>query len=323
MGLLIIVLRSFEWTFIIQEPLRKYELTMDQNVHKEQRFSISGVLLDAFDLLCNLRGIGWSWSQKSSPRWRTAPPPQPIPFVFAYLIFSATAFDASRYLIQRVSPAVSSNPSGGSIFDPNLDFFPRYAWAAFAGICGGAWTYSLIEMLYRIGEMVGRVVLRQPASYWPPISHRPWLSTSVHEYWSFRWHQLFRHLFIVFGARPGGALLGRPGALIGAFAVSSVFHHVAVWGMGYGSEFGTVGGFFLLMGLGVAMEVAFKAATGMRVRGFYGWVWTMLWTTMWGTMMIDAWARHGLLAGEFFPDRLRLGKAIVDAVIGLPNKMVI
>ncbi|KAH9168366.1 hypothetical protein EDB89DRAFT_1909345 [Lactarius sanguifluus] len=113
----------------------------------------------------------------------------------------------------------------------------------------------------------------------------------------------------------------RPGALIGAFAVSAVLHHFAMWGIGYGSEFSTAGGFFLLMGVGVAIEVAFKKVTGMRVGGFFGWLWTMLWVLVWGMLMIDAWGRHGMLASEFFPTRLRPGKPLVDAVIGLFNIM--
>ena len=324
MGVFVLVLRSLEWTFIIKEPVRRYELTMDQDALtvSKKRLSISSVLLDGFDLFINLRGVGWSWSPQPPPGWSTAP--SSIPSLFASFLFRITVFDTTLYLIQRACPAVSSTPSGGSLFDPNLSLLPRIAWAAFAGICGGVWTYTLVETLYRVGALVGRVVFRQPASLWPPLSHRPWLSTSLHEFWSFRWHQLFRHLFTVFGARPGGALLGRHGALIGAFAVSAVMHHVAVWGMGYGSEFSTSGGFFLLMGLGVAMEVAFKKVTDMRVEGFSGWLWTMLWTLMWGTLMLDGWARHGMMASDFFPTRLRPGKALVDAVIGgLPNVMMI
>ncbi len=316
------VLRSFEWAFIIKEPLRRCEPTMDQDSSIEKRLSISSVLLDAFDLFSNMRGIGWSWSPQSSPRWSTPPPSESIPSAFASLLFKITVFDTAQYLIQRVCTTVSSNPSGGSLFDPNLSLFPRNASAAFAGICGGVWAYSLVEMVYRIGALIGRVVFRQSASHWPPVSHRPWLSTSLHEFWSFRWHQLLRHLFVIFGARPGGALLGRPGALMGAFAISAVVHHFAVWGLGYGSEFST-GEFFLLMGLGVAMEVAFKKVTNMRVEGFSGWLWTMLWTLVWGTLMLDGWARHGMLASEFFPNRLRPGKALVDTIIGLPNVMVI
>jgi len=37
---------------------------------------------------------------------------------------------------------------------------------------------------------------------------------------------------IIFGSRPGGALLGRPGALVGAFAVSGVMHDLGMWGLG-------------------------------------------------------------------------------------------
>jgi len=105
---------------------------------------------------------------------------------------------------------------------------------------------------------------------------------------------------------------------MGAFAVSAIIHHVAVWGAGNGSEFSTAGGGFLLMGLGVVMEVEFKKVTGMRVQGFSGWLWTMSWTLVWGTFMLDGWARHGIMA-NLVPDRLRPGKALVDAIIGLPK----
>ena len=106
---------------------------------------------------------------------------------------------------------------------------------------------------------------------------------------------------------------------MGAFAVSAVLHHVAVWGMGNGSDFGSIGGFFLLMGIGTVIEYAFNEMTDIRVEGFSGWLWTMSWIVMWGTLLIDGRARHGLLSSEFFPDHLRPGKALVDAIIGLPN----
>jgi len=311
-------LRSFEWVFIIKEPIRRYKSTTDQDDAKapKKQFSISSVSLDALDLLFNLRGLRWSWSPKSSLRRSTAP--ESILSVVATLLFNVTVYDTTHYIMQRVFPSINDPISGGSFFDPNISFIPRNALAAFASICGGVWTYSLVETLYRIGMLVGMVFLRQPASDWPPVSHRPWLSTSINEYWSFRWHQLFRHVFVTFGARPGGALLGRPGAIMGAFTVSAVLHHIAIWGLGNGPEFSTAGGFFLLMGLGACMEVVFGKVTGMRVRGFPGWLWTMSWTLLWGTLMLDGWARHGMLA-NVFPDRHRPGKALVDAIIGSPK----
>ncbi|KAI9435053.1 hypothetical protein H4582DRAFT_1972488 [Lactarius indigo] len=261
-GMFCVMLRSFEWVFIIKEPIRKYELTVDGGAStvKKKPLSISSPL----------------------PQWTNAPPS--IPSLFASLF----------------PPAIISGPSGGSIFNPNLSLLPRISAAAFASVCGGVWTYSLLETLYHIAALIGRVVCRQPGSHWPPVSHRPWLSTSLHEFWSYRWHQLFRHYFITFGGRPGGALLGRSGALIGAFAVSAVLHHIVVWGTGYGSEFSTAGGFFVMMGVGAAME------------GFFGWLWTMLWVLVWGIFMIDS---------DFFPTRFRPGKPFVDAVIGLVTVM--
>jgi len=149
------------------------------------------------------------------------------------------------------------------------------------------------------------------------------MSTSIQDFWSFRWHQLPRHDFIVFGARPGGALFGRPGAVMGAFTVSAILHHVGLWGVGKGSEFITAGGFFLLMGVGAVMEGAFTRVTGLRVGGRVGWLWTVAWTTLWGTFMVDGWARHGAFAANILPDGFRLGSIIVDAIIALFKQVTI
>jgi hypothetical protein len=310
-------LRTVEWTFV-KKPLRRYESPKRyQDTHIERRLSASTVFLDALDLLGNQRGIGWSWAKDPFPQESTAPPS--IALLLVKTLFTLTLFDASQYIIQRVSPAVN-NPKGGSIIDPSLTVVPRTALAALCGVCGGVWAYALVGSLSHVPASIGQILFRQPASMWPPLFHRPWMSTSVQEAWNFRWHQLYRHLFIVFGARPGGALFGKPGALMGAFAVSAILHHIGMWGMGNGSEFVTSGGFFLLMGIGVVMEVVFTRVTGLRVRGWIGWSWTMLWVALWGTFMIDGWARHGVFATEFFPFGFRPGKVVVDAVIVLTEK---
>ncbi|KAH9030383.1 hypothetical protein EDB84DRAFT_211478 [Lactarius hengduanensis] len=275
MGMFCLGLRSFEWTFVIKEPLRRYELTTDQGAPtgSKKPLSISSVLLDGLDLFFNQRGLDGRGHHSHSPNGQLRPLPSPP---FSPRFFSESPCSTPHCISYSFAPAVTSSPNGGSIFDPNLSVLPRIASAAFASICGGFWTYLLLDMVYNMTALIGRVVCRQPGSHWPPISHRPWLSTSLHEFWSYRWHQLFRHTFVTFGARPGGALLGRPGALIGAFAVSGVMHFTTgVWGLGNGAEFGTAGGFFLLMGLGVAMEVGFRKVTGMRVGGFFWLLWTM------------------------------------------------
>jgi hypothetical protein len=191
--------------------------------------------------------------------------------------------------------------------------------AAFFSLCGGLVVYTTVDAMYHFATLIGRVILRQPDWAWPPLSDRPWTSTSITEFWSFRWHQFFRHMFVVYGARPGGALLGKPGACIGAFVVSGILHDLGIWGLGHGIECRTTGGFFVLMGVGAALEFGFKRVTGRRVGGFWGWGWTVTWTLCWGTLMIDAWARRGIVASDFFPDRHRPGKWLVEAIIALSN----
>lgn len=307
-------MRSLAWTFV-KKPLRRYEVPQrHQDSPIERSLSPSNVFLDAFDLLQNQRGVGWSWSPNPFPREST--PSTSISLIAVKTLLTLTAFDASQYLIQYACPSVNK-PGGGSIFDPRLSFIPRTALAAFSAICGGVWSYALLDSGYHVALLVARAVFREPASLWPRAFDRPWMSTSIHEFWSFRWHQFFRHLYVTFGARPGGMFFGKPGAFINAFAVSAIQHHICVWGIGSGSELMTTGGFFLLMGVGAVVEVVFKKVTGMQVRGWAGWTWTMLWTTLWGAFMIDGWARHGIFASVFFPDRLRPGKMIVDTIIGL------
>ena len=309
-----IALRSFEWTFI-KKPLRRYETPKhDQNALIERPMSVTNVLLDALDLLTNVRGIGWSWSANPFPREST-PPPSTTAVLFK-MFLRLVVFDASHYIIQYICPAVN-DPKGGSIFDPSLPLLPRAALAWFCCIWYGVWTHAMIDFSYHCATLVGRIVFRQPASAWPPIFHRPLMSTSLQEFWSVRWHQLGRHVFIVFGARPVGKLFGRPGALMGGFAVSAVLHHVALWGLGNGSDNVTVRGFFLLMGVGTVVEEAFTGVTGLRVRGWFGWLWMMAWMTLWGTFMLDGWARHGMMASEFIPVGPRPGKIVVDAIIAL------
>ena len=311
----VIALRSCEWAFT-KKPLRRYELPKGQDTPLERPLSFPTILLDAFDLLCNPRGIGWSWSRTPFPPGGTPSESPSIGAISAQLLLECTAMDASQHIIQYVCPSVN-NPGGGSLFDPNLGPVRSIAWAAFATFWGGVWVYTSVDAIYLIATLIGRLVFRQSASQWPPFMRRPWMSTSIREFWSYRWHQALRHFFIVFGARPGGALLGAPGAVMGAFAVSAVLHHLGLWGLGHGMEFSTAGGFFLFMGLGAIMEDAFKRTTGLRVQGFLGWSWTMLWTLPWAMLMFDGWARHGMFVDHFFSEQLRVGKFLVDTTLAL------
>ena len=71
------------------------------------------------------------------------------------------------------------------------------------------------------------------------------------------------------------------------------------------------------MGIGAVLERVWQRTTGARVRGFWGWAWTMAWTVFRGTFMLDGWTRHGIIACDFFIPGLQPGKPIVDGIISL------
>jgi hypothetical protein len=306
--------KSFEWTFI-KKPLRKYEQPEGQDTPVKRPLSVANVPLDALDLFFNHRGIGWSWSSHPFPQRSTHPPS--ITSVLAKTLLEFTLLDATQYVLHLMSSSVDKTGSG-SLINTGLPFLLHRFSALLATFFGAVWAYAQIDLMYHVAMLIGRILLRQPATLWPPFFHRPWMATSVRDFWSVRWHQFFRHFFIVFGARPGGALLGQPGATMGAFFVSGLIHIVGpVWATGRVTEFLHKGDFFLLMDLGVSLECGFERATGLPVRGWLGWLWTMGWMLSWGPLVVGSLGRGGIFAIELFPDHLRPGKMFVNGAISL------
>jgi flagellar biosynthesis protein FliQ len=314
--MLVMASRSFEWTFLIKKPLRKYEWPEGQDTPVERPFSVANVLLNAFDLFFNQRGFAWSWSSCPCPRNNT--PQVLITSVWIKTLSTFMVIDISHHVLYLISPSIDQ--AGSSFFGATLPFVPRTISVILATFVGGLYIYAKMEILYQAATLIGRILLRQPASYWPPFFRQPWKATSIRDFWSVRWHQLFRHFFIVFGARPGGALLGWPGAIMGAFTLSGLLHIVLQWAIGRGTEVLHDGGYFIIMGIGMVIESQFERVTGKPVRGWYGWLWTMTWLLLWGSFGFDSWARRGNLAVDFFPDHLRPGKFLINGAISLFSK---
>ncbi|KAH9030382.1 hypothetical protein EDB84DRAFT_211442 [Lactarius hengduanensis] len=105
--------------------------------------------------------------------------------------------------LSAANPAVDLSSTRISAFSPasRQRLLPVYV-AVYGRTC-----YSTRCIIWRINRASRLPSTRLTLA---AVSHRPWLSTSLHEFWSYRWHQLFRHIFVTFGARPGGALLGQP-----------------------------------------------------------------------------------------------------------------
>lgn len=276
-------------------------------------------LIDALDLSCNLRGLDWNWSDKLYVPPDTRNLECRISFLrstILWLIQAVCIFDTCHRIIQYLSPQTPgcnfALASGGTIFDSALPPVLRYLKSTLITTFGGVAVIFGITMLYLSFTLWGVGVFGNDPRSWPPAFAAPWYSPSLNEFWSKRWHQSFRDIFIGAGSLPFSYLLGRPGIAIGAFFVSGILHVWGLWGMGQGTEFWSVAGYFLMMGVGILAEHKYKAITGYRVggheqgKGFNwlgGWrghLWTLVWTLGWGNFLVDAWFRKGLAGSQFF-----------------------
>ena len=324
-------MRVLEWGFV-QKPLRRLHVKdlrpagtslggeMEHhnghaNGHMQQEVAtVIQAMWDAFDLLFNLRGYGWNWTKK----WHFPTETRSTTSTFSFL--ASTLFSGCKYYItfdlclttvRVILPPGASKLTGGSIFDPSLPPALYYSIPSMLSLISGIMVCAVIQLMYDVLTIIAIVVLQQHPVQWPPIADRPWLSTSLTLCWSKRWHQIFRSSFIGIGAKPLSWLVGRVGGVMAAFFWSAILHDWGMWGMGHGTEFSHVGGFFLMMGVGCIMETLFKKATGMKVHGLVGWMWTMGWMIGWGIPMIDAWARRGLLASKLIPEEYLIGHFIL------------
>jgi len=98
---------------------------------------------------------------------------------------------------------------------------------------------------------------------------------------------------------------GRAGGVFGAFFISGILHDFGLWGMGGGTEPSSMYTFFLMMGVGVVVENAWKYMTGYKVGGIFGRVWATAWLVGWSHLLIDVYCRKGVVASKFFPDGYR------------------
>ncbi|KAI0347883.1 hypothetical protein BDW22DRAFT_1349965 [Trametopsis cervina] len=285
-------MRLTTWAFI-SEPLRRTG-------------NSRSIFLDALDLQCNLRGIGWTWG---IPAKHLPPETRPTHSKSAFLLATVARliqivfiYDALNNIARYCTPSVGSTPSEATIFDPALPPVQRYALSSFVSVLYGAVFYHTIELVYYLATIAALMIpgLDQQPSDWPTFSRPPWLATSLADYWGRRWHQSNRHAYVTL-SYPFVVLFGRAGLILGAFFWSAVLHAVGVWGMGLGIDFTSTGGFFMLMGAGVTLEECYKSFTGRKIDGFSGWLWTISFMVVGGNLLVDCWIKTGLFSGEVLP----------------------
>ncbi|KAK7051026.1 hypothetical protein VNI00_005138 [Paramarasmius palmivorus] len=276
--------------------------------NKQSHVGVWQKFFDAFHLLCSARGIGWNWSKGLHVPAHTRPTSGRVIFLLyttTSLIAHLMAMDIIHYYIQTFPQLhLTACPRGATIFAEELPPLQRYALSTYISLLAGPVIYCTVQLGYDLATIIGVGIFQQNPMDWPPMFDHPWKATSLRDFWAKRWHQFFRYIFVTLGSVPFSRILGRVGVPFGAFLISGIVHYFGLWGMSRGTDWRMIG-FFLLMAVGIVMEDLWKQSTGRKVRGFYGWLWTTLWVVGWANILVDAWARKGLISSSFYPENYR------------------
>jgi hypothetical protein len=302
LSMFFIAIRSLEWTVQTKPYVRHYPYSRPEDQRPSTDAPKRNFVLDALDLACTFRGYGWNWSQGLYVARETRPTSSRFAFATSTLISGLThAFmcGAIHSAVQSFAPETFGSVDGGTIFDDSLPPHLRYLRSSIIATLCAFGVYSVLRAGDELTAVLCILLLRHRPEQWPPSFDAPWRATSLRDFWSRRWHQWFRQVFIFLGGRPISLIFGRAGGVIGAFLASGLFHHVALLALDSSSETWRSLLPFGMMGAGVVFE---RAVLGTNVGGWAGWVWTMSWMVLWGNVMVDGWARAGMLGGSSFLD---------------------
>jgi uncharacterized membrane protein len=271
---------------------------------------IRTLLSDSIDLWCSFHGLNWEWSAGS---------PAPLPssslsfrsriLLLGNFFIQVIMFDFLHYYMQTLDPQGFGSKTGVTIF--NMDHTPlrRYTdpITLWRSILAGFSIYLLVEIPCSLPRVLAISIFNCPVEEWPPISNEPWKATSLIEFWGKRWQQLLRFCFTELGYKPFAWISGgnRSVGLLGAFFVSGVCHYLVMWAQYPDASFVHMVGFFVMMGVGVVLEYAWRKLTGKKVEGHIGRLWLLVWVIGWGQFAVDVCSQTGMLSSEIFGKNVR------------------
>ncbi|KAG8951328.1 hypothetical protein FRC03_012583 [Tulasnella sp. 419] len=275
--------------------------------------TILGRMLYAFDLL-SVRGSSylpnriWDYAPKSMVEWK--PPSRPR--FLAFLIWESTTL----YLLIDIFESLAATRTWDtSIARPLTSTLPLHLQFFYAFLVCGMTALSIATPYYVNALLT--MPLGVPPSAWPPMFDQPFRAKSLQDFWSYRWHTIFRRtsdeisrgiLFLLpssyFTFHPRFIKLLR--ALI-IFGISMVLHFFLVWALPIDDETypyaaglinPQIAKFFLSQPLGIFIELVLvqpmtaHLPDGWRktIRRAFAWGW-LLWS---GRYWSDVWISRGL-----------------------------
>lgn len=280
------IAKTLEYTFTPEGMLKNGESKPGQlkgkasaaNGHAVVPVTRTGHLawfVDAVELQHTLRGLQWKFGRGVYIPEHIRPLSR-MPFLKETLKSFIKYFlllDVLETCI-KLFPGVGT-PAGGSIFYPDLPLMQRYAVSTLIHMLTGSALLAGFHMVYDLITLIAVGVFNDTPTAWPPVMDQPFTSSSMHELWAKRWHQLLRRTFVVYGGVPGKWLAGDLGAVFGTFLASGLYHECAIYTMGRGFDH-TVTVFFALQGPILVGERMWRRITGKRVGGRIGRYWVYL-----------------------------------------------
>ncbi|KAF9232210.1 membrane bound O-acyl transferase family-domain-containing protein [Melanogaster broomeanus] len=228
---------------------------------KEDSGSTATALWNAWDLLLNVRGIGWNWSRGPilpKPVFETHSRTAFVLWSAVRFAFHFLAYDATAPIIRMTSPENFTSVTGASTYDPSLPPVWQLLRCVTISTLVMLMACFATESCHILLAVLFVTVFQQHPSQWPPLFDSPWLSTSLNDFWGRRWHQMIRHILLMAAGRPFNVLFGRRGGVLGVFLLSGLVHDVDHRPFGRGGNFVIVVGFFTMNGVGVVLERVWK-----------------------------------------------------------------
>ena len=282
--------------------------------------TLSDVLLNATDLVWNPTAVGWAHGVPNPNNGR--PRIQRGAFLLSRLYSFVIHFlimDFCQWGTLVIGQSALDTPDGSSIFNPNLPPVLRFINGSCVSLLLAACVYCGITVPADLIAIIGVGIFRSPPERWPPVFNRPWACASLTQLWGRGWHQQTRLPLTGFGGRPLALLTGsnRFALIVGAFVASAIGHEVAALSLGKGPD-RYIRVTFIMAGVGVLLEAAWKKFMGSKVGGVAGYVWTWTWMCIWGNFLMDAWCRRSMVHMRYMPDEQRPAYFVWHTILGLP-----
>lgn len=276
--------------------------------------TLLGRLAYSFDLLTSVRGPSmfsdrrWNWTPSAIVKHMRKPVTRREFLVSNVKFFLGVYLVVDLFETMQETHAFDTRHMYPVTGDPSLGFLSQCFYAFF--VCVGTALGILIS--YTILSIIC-VALGSPPSTWPPIFTSPFSATSLGDFWTHRWHAIFRRNFDRLSLIPLAIFPTASRKILRAstiFTLSALLHVFLLYRI-YPDEMHPrykifdppIFQFFLSQPLGILIEsgVVHPLTKGlsdplrMTLRRSWAWGW-MLWS---GRLWSDVWIGKGLWdAGE-------------------------